>query len=143
MRILIADDDKVGRLVLQGCLKKIGRVDAFVSGEDALDAITAAFNSNEPYDLVCLDIEMGGISGIETLLRLRAIESQQGPNTPLHVTKVLMVTGAETMNSDMLDFTQAAAWVAKPYTLAAVQRELVRLGLLPNTVVGVPGAAQR
>jgi two-component system chemotaxis response regulator CheY len=128
MRILIADDDLVGRLVLQGLLKRFGHVVAVVSGEDALDSISAALNNGKPFDLVCLDVEMGGISGVDTLLRLRAIESERG-QAPLHITKVLMVTGTETMDIGMQDFMQDVAWMTKPASLDAVQRQLVSLGL--------------
>lgn len=66
MRIAIVDDEKAGRSELKFLISKVLEdtiIDEFSSGEDILDSI-----SNESYDLLCIDINLGDINGI-TLAR--------------------------------------------------------------------------
>lgn len=65
-RVLIVDDDPVGRQALEFALESDFEVVVSSSGEDALEKIAAS-----PFDLMLLDIEMPGIDGYETCRRLR------------------------------------------------------------------------
>jgi class 3 adenylate cyclase len=66
--ILIADDDKVGRKLLQRLLEAEGHsVRAAASGREALELFAA-----EPCDVVLLDILMPELDGIATLEQLKA-----------------------------------------------------------------------
>ena len=67
LRVLVAEDNEVNQLVIQGMLKKLGyRVDIADSGLEAIEKL-----QEEEYDLLLLDLFMPGIDGFETSRRIR------------------------------------------------------------------------
>jgi adenylate cyclase len=67
-RVLIADDNKVNRLLLSRCVELLGhRVSLAENGRIALDKVR-----NEPCDLLLLDIEMPELDGFAVLEQLKA-----------------------------------------------------------------------
>nr|WP_320113963.1 sigma-54 dependent transcriptional regulator [uncultured Desulfuromonas sp.] len=70
-RVLVVDDEHLIRWSLEQSLKKQGyHVQTVGSGEEALDYV----RSDSP-DLVFLDIQLPGIDGIETLEKIKEIDS--------------------------------------------------------------------
>ena len=71
MKILVVDDDQMNIMRAKMILSKGGyEILTAESGETALESVA----KNCP-DLILLDIEMPGMSGIETLKKLRATEN--------------------------------------------------------------------
>jgi len=69
LRILCAEDNPYGRVVLNTILTELGhRVDFAASGEAAVEAAAAG-----GYDMVLMDVTLPGISGIEAARRIRAL----------------------------------------------------------------------
>lgn len=65
-RILVVDDDRTTRHLVQGLLKKAGYdVSLAADGNAALDAL-----AQEPFDLVMLDVWMPGLTGLDVLARM-------------------------------------------------------------------------
>jgi two-component system chemotaxis response regulator CheY len=77
MRILIAEDDFTSRKFMLRFLSKYGECDITVDGTEAVEAFTMALDSNEGYDLICLDIMMPGLDGYQALKRIREIENEK------------------------------------------------------------------
>ena len=77
MRALIIDDDKANQYILKEFLAPFATSDIAQNGEEGVAVFEAALDSQLPYDLVCLDIMMPGIDGVETLRRLRTAESER------------------------------------------------------------------
>ena len=70
MRILLVeDDDMLGRATLAG-LRTLYAADWMKSAEEAQEALATT-----PYDLLILDINLPGLSGLEWLARLRRAEN--------------------------------------------------------------------
>ena len=66
--VAVVDDDPTCTMMLDRILSRAGyQVTVFTSGE----ALIAALPAN-PLDIVCLDLSLPGIDGIETLRRLAA-----------------------------------------------------------------------
>jgi two-component system nitrogen regulation response regulator NtrX len=71
LKILIVDDEAAIRESLQGIFEDEGHsASAVDSGEACLDAVRS-----EPFDVILLDIWLPGMDGLETLQKLRDLES--------------------------------------------------------------------
>lgn len=105
MAILIVDDEPVNTMVLEQLLHQHDYETISVSsGEDAL-ALLMDPQAPSLYDLVLLDVEMPGISGIETCKRIRQMSGYE--ELP-----VIMVSGrteekqiAEGLDAEASDYT--------------------------------------
>ena len=104
-RILIVDDDHGQRSLLESFLQAQGyRTQAAASGEAALQLL-----SEESYAMMVSDVRMPGMSGLETLRRVR----QQHPHLPvLLVTAFADIRGAVTAMRD-----GAVNYLTKPIDL--------------------------
>lgn len=91
MRILIAEDDYASRKFMQTFLSKFGECDVTVDGAEALEAYQMAYEADEAYDLVCLDIMMPGMDGYQTLKAIRDMEAINGVAEDEAI-KVIMTT---------------------------------------------------
>ena len=79
-KVLVVDDEaQVGELFTELLKKEKCEVKCVTSGEEALEII-----NKEDFAVVLLDIKLPGISGIETLEKIRAIKPNQ---------IVIMITG--------------------------------------------------
>ncbi len=105
-RILLAEDDKVNRMILSKQLDRLGyQVDAVENGFEVLEAL-----GQRTYDLVLLDCQMPGLDGYETCRRIR-----QGDKGGL---PVIAVT-AHAMRGDREKCLAAGMddYLAKPYRM--------------------------
>ena len=68
--ILIVDDEDVSRLVLREALAKRGyQIEEAFSAEDGIKKLR-----QRPFDLVLLDVQMSGMSGIEAIPKFKDID---------------------------------------------------------------------
>ncbi|MBR13208.1 MAG: DNA-binding response regulator [Acidimicrobiaceae bacterium] len=120
MRILVVDDeaDLVDALA-RGLRREGYAVDTATDGEEAL-----AKASWTPYDLICLDLTMPGIDGLEVCERLRA-EPPEGV-----APRVLMLTARDTLEDRIQGLDVGADdYLVKPFAfdeLSARIRSLLR-----------------
>ncbi len=83
LRVLLVDDSRIFRAALQSALEEIPWVrvaGSVFSGEKALATLETT-----PVDLVLLDLEMPGLSGVETLRRIQTLNSRRAPAEPVGV----------------------------------------------------------
>jgi two-component system chemotaxis response regulator CheY len=114
MKALVVDDDFSNRLLLQRFLSELGEVHVAVNGEEAVEAVRQALVSNEPYQLICLDILMPELDGQRTLQIIRELEAQYGVATHHH-SKVVMTSALGDKDNVMEAFReQADAYLVKP-----------------------------
>jgi len=74
LRILSIEDNPFGRVVLNAILTELGHRAEFIGrGEDALERMTQG-----AFDAVLMDMVLPGIDGVETIRRLRALDTPQG-----------------------------------------------------------------
>lgn len=94
MRALIVEDDFISRKVLQKFLAPYGECDIAITGTEAVDAFTMASGEGKPYDLICLDIMMPEIDGLEVLRTIRGKEKDMGVGGKKEV-KIIMTTALD------------------------------------------------
>lgn len=130
MKILIADDDPTSAKLLFIYLKEYGDCHKADNGEEALEAIQHAMESENPYDLICLDIMMPIIDGHETLKTIRELE-RSTLNITGKTAKVIMTTALNDINTVMRSFSELCdAYIAKPITKEKLVMEMVKIGLI-------------
>lgn len=129
MRILIAEDDLVGRMLLQKYLSQYGECDVASDGLETIDSFLNAHKEKKPYNLICLDIMMPKLDGIKALKTIRDIEKQKGIEEESKV-KVIMTTALndkKTVSESFESGCEAYAW--KPIELDRFKEVLIKLGI--------------
>jgi two-component system chemotaxis response regulator CheY len=114
VKYLIVDDDAVCREVVKTALTPYGRCDLAFNGQEAIGAFRMALDSDDPYDLVCLDIMMPGSDGHAVLDSIRQLEKQRGI-LGSDAVKVIMTTGVRDPKQCLQAFREGCeSFVAKP-----------------------------
>jgi two-component system chemotaxis response regulator CheY len=99
MKALIVDDCMIARKLLVVALETSARSDQAGDGMQAVQMVEQALAEGTPYDLICLDLTMPGMSGHETLREIRAKEEQSATGSRA---TVFMIT-ASSSPDDMLE----------------------------------------
>lgn len=131
MKTLIVEDDFLARSLLSTLLSEYGPCHVAVNGQEALEAVERAFDLQEPYDLICLDIMMPVMDGQEALIELRKMEEQRGIGG-LDTIKVIMVTAIDDSKNIMKAFRQGQceAYLTKPLDRHKLIGHIKDLGLI-------------
>jgi two-component system chemotaxis response regulator CheY len=128
--MLIVEDEFLSRKLVGHYIEKYGSYDVAVNGEEALDAVRAAYDENRPYDVVFLDIMMPDKSGLAVLKDIRELEEKRGIAS-VDGLKVIMTTALGDAKSVMEAFrNQCEAYITKPYTEEAFAAQMKKLGLI-------------
>lgn len=128
MRILVVDDEtELAEAVARGLRREGYAVDVAHDGETALDKIAYT-----PYDLVCLDLTMPGMDGLEVCRRLREDPDLEPP-------RVLMLTARDAVDERIAGLDAGADdYLVKPFAfgeLVARVRSLLRREAARRTTV--------
>jgi two-component system chemotaxis response regulator CheY len=130
MKTLVAEDDFTSRLLLQELLKSYGPCHIAVNGKEAVEAVRAALEADEPYDLICLDIMMPEMDGQEALKEIRRIETAAGV-AGSNRTKIVMTTAlAGQVNVREAIRGKCDYFLTKPIQKAKLLEELRKLALI-------------
>lgn len=113
-KLLVVDDEPLVRQTLDFCLRDDYDVVAVASGEEALAAVR-----KESFPVIILDLCMEGLSGIETLKRLKEMREVQN---------VIILTAYQTLESAVSALNLGAfCYLTKPFEQARL-REAVAQG---------------
>jgi two-component system, chemotaxis family, chemotaxis protein CheY len=114
MKALVVDDDLMTRIVLQEILSGYAEVHSCVDGSEAVQVYRRAIERGDPYDLVCMDVLMPVMGGIEALKLIRREEEQRGRHRPW-ATKVIVTTASDDSDTISQAFRELCdAYVIKP-----------------------------
>ncbi len=130
MRILIAEDDRTSRTFLSKFLSEYGEVDVANDGMEALDFLMDAARKKEHYDLLCLDIMMPKVSGIQVLKVIRTMEEQHGVPVERHLPIIMMTALADMDYVDQAFDLGCDAYASKPIEIGKVEELMRDLGLI-------------
>lgn len=129
IKSLIVEDDFAARRLMQIYLDPHGECSIAINGIEAINAIKHGIKENAPYDLVCLDIMMPQMDGMETLENIRKIEEENGIQG-LDQVKVIMTT-AKSLSKDIFAAfkTGCEAYLIKPIKKSDLLDQMEKLGL--------------
>lgn len=114
MKILIVDDDDTNVKLLFTILKDFGNCYSAKDGKTALESIQRAMEGNSHFDLICLDIMMPEIDGIETLKTIRELEESTF-NVSGKRSKIIMVSALDDIETIMIAFREFCdGYLTKP-----------------------------
>ena len=130
MKFLIVEDDPAGAEILKKILSEFGQVEWADDGAKALQAFHRAWETNEPYDIIFMDIMMPESSGQDILALIRENEGERGLPRVNEV-KVVMTTVLDDVKNVDRAFYQgrASAYLVKPIMREHVLKELKNLGV--------------
>jgi two-component system, chemotaxis family, chemotaxis protein CheY len=130
MKSLIVEDDFVSRILIQKILSPFGESHVAVNGLEAITAFANVIHSNEPYDLICLDILMPEMDGQESLKRIRSLEQAKGIDVGDGV-KVIMTTSLDDMSNKLTAVRESCdAYLVKPIDRGKLLQLLRSFGLI-------------
>lgn len=132
MKILIVEDDLISRKVIYKLLSSFGHCDITVDGMEAVDAFLLAYDEEEPYDLICLDIMMPKLDGISTLKVIRELEHEKNISVEDRV-KIIMTTALNDTENVHEAFEHGCeGYAAKPLDTEKFIEVLEKLELIPS-----------
>jgi two-component system, chemotaxis family, chemotaxis protein CheY len=128
MKILLAEDTFVGRMLLMKFLSAYGECHIAANGQEAVEACQMALDANEPYDLICLDIMMPVMDGREAQKRIRELE--EAGNIPFgDGAKIVMITAVDDKDSVIQAFRDTCdGYLIKPIKKDPLEELLAKLG---------------
>ncbi|MHC4855591.1 MAG: response regulator [Planctomycetota bacterium] len=128
-RILIVEDDSASRGLMQVLLGEYGDCSFATNGVEGVEAFTQALDAAEPFDLVCLDILMPEMDGLEALKQMREVEKTHGIDEADRV-KVIMTTTVNQQAKTMKAFYYGCCgYLVKPISRDALVMEMSKLPL--------------
>jgi two-component system chemotaxis response regulator CheY len=130
MKSLIVEDDFAARRLMQIFLAEFGECSVAINGIEAVNATKLAIEQNEPYDLICLDIMMPVMDGMEALEKIREIENENS-DIEFDPAKVIITTSKHLKSDISSAFnTGCESYLVKPIRKKELVQEIEELGLL-------------
>jgi CheY-like chemotaxis protein len=121
-RVLFVDDSAEFIQVVREQAESWGmRADVAYYGDKALELVAQAEAANDPYDVVSLDMNMPGITGLETAQKMAQLDQNQ------HTKRLLLTAMRVTPERDVLDAAGIAFAMQKPASARALREALLRI----------------
>ena len=125
MHCLIAEDEQVTQALLHAALEPHGQCDLASTGSEAVAMFQTALDNGMHYDLICMDIKMSGIDGLEALRYIRAIEKAKMVQRVDYV-KIFIISSFSNLDSIKTAFYEIECdeYIQKPINYHRLNRYL-------------------
>lgn len=130
MRSMIVEDDFTARRLLQIYLAAFGECAVAINGIEAVKAVKEALSNDLPYDLICLDINMPCMGGLEALKLIRQIEKTNGISEQDYAKVIITSANDQPGSIDSACHEGCHAYLVKPIRKAELIAEIKSLGLI-------------
>ena len=118
LRVLAVDDNPLNLRLLSAIMSKQGHdVTAVESGAAAL-----AVMATHPFDVVLMDVQMPGMTGLEATQKIRELEAPQKTTPVIAVTASVLMSDREAAAQAGMD-----GFVGKPIKIAVLNSEIARV----------------
>ena len=129
---LAVDDEPMNLIVAKNILKRYGiAVTTAQSGAEALEICR-----DQHFDIIFMDHMMPGMDGVETMKRIRTLNSKERSGTPI----VALTANAVSTARELFMSAGFDGFVSKPIELVELERVLRRV--LPKSVMQPPSGIQ-
>ena len=130
MKILIVEDNYASRIYMEKVFGQLGDLDVAENGVKALELIARQMVEGSGYEVVCLDIMMPKVDGIEVLKKIRLLETEHQvlPQDRAVILMTSAICDEETM--DQAFQYGCNHYITKPIALEELERIFVEVGLI-------------
>ena len=134
MKILIVDDELVSRAKMKKLMTPYGECDEAKNGIQAMEMISHASKEARGYNLMTLDVNMPGMSGMEVLARVRQMEQGITGNLekdgkkiiPIKIVMVTSLGDRQTFSQSL--FSGCDDYIIKPFNPEIIHSQMRILG---------------
>ncbi len=130
MKILIAEDDLASRRFITKFMSNYGECDITIDGIEAIEAFIMGLDSNQPYDLLCLDVMMPRVDGIKVLETIREFEKVRGIEESKKAKVIITTALGETSYIKNAYEHGMVQYVCKPIEVDKIENAMKLLGLI-------------
>ena len=127
MRVLVADDDAIARMIVSSALQGEAEVVVAKDGAQALSMFSEGAAQSSPFDLVILDISMPEVDGLDALAAIRVKEAELGVFGSRGVRAIILTANSETHNLYDANALDCDSYLLKPIDVAKLRREVFRV----------------
>ncbi len=137
VKVLIVDDNRTNRRILEGLVKRWGMIPRAVSdGEKALDALAEAHNAHDPFNLILTDMHMPKMDGFGLVEQIKK-------DGELATSTIMMLTsGGQRGDAARCGELGISAYLLKPVRQTELREAIARV-LTPREKAGIPAMITR
>ncbi len=134
IKTLIVEDVTVLQKMISRIIKSYAEVTSIDNGVEAIYLYTKAILNDDPYDLICLDIYIPEMNGLEVLQNIRKFEEKIGLSSENRV-KIIVITSLANNESFEREIKKYAdSFLNKPFSPADLTNELNKYFLIKENV---------
>ena len=119
-KILLADDNPVNRDLATRLLERKGH--EIITAEDGNEVVE--FFLKDSFDVILMDLEMPGISGIEAARQIRAKEKASSIDTPAYTPIIAMTAHDEETEKTACIVVGMDGFIAKPIDVKTLNQTI-------------------
>ncbi len=130
MQILVAEDVTVIQKLMQRMLRPYGEVTFACDGKEAFQQFRNTLNTKNYFDLICLDINLPKINGLDVLKNIRSVEKINRVS-PKEQAKIVIVSSTNDANVVVKAIKLGCdGYIVKPISQEKIVAELKKLNLI-------------